>query len=242
MRLLVVDDEAAARARLARLLEAIPRVHITGEAADGLSALDLIGSHRPDAVFLDVQMPGLSGFEVVTALPRSMRPDVVFVTAFDQYALKAFEVSAVDYLVKPVTAERVSEAVARLRRREGHDGVARLSEALGHGPRLQRVVGKHLQQWHVLPIATVEAFIADQELVFAVTPQGRFLVNRTLRDLEARLDADAFVRIHKQTIVRLAGLVVAQDTTGRLTASLPSGLRLAISRRYLATLRRRLDW
>ena len=236
-----MDDEAAARARLMRLLEAIPGVHITGEAADGLSALHLIGLHRPDAVFLDVQMPGLSGFEVVTALPADIRPSVVFVTAFDQYALQAFEVSAVDYLVKPVTAERVSNTVARLRRRRGGE-TARLTKALDQGSLLQRVVGKHLQQWHVLPIDTIEAFIADQELVFAVTARGRFLVNRTLRDLEARLDADRFVRVHKQTIVRITGLVVAHETTGRLTASLPSGLQLPVSRRYLATLRQRLDW
>ena len=242
MRVLVVDDEGTARTRLARLLEAIPGVQITGEAADGLSALHLIGSHRPDAVFLDVQMPGLSGFEVVTALPVDTRPSVVFVTAFDQYALQAFEVSAVDYLVKPVTAERVSDAVARLRRRRGGEEAAHLTKALDQGALLQRVVGKHLQQWHVLPIDTIEAFIADQQLVFAITARGRFLVNRTLRDLEARLDADRFVRVHKQTIVRITGLVVAQDTTGRLTASLPSGLQLAISRRYLATLRQRLDW
>ena len=242
MRVLVVDDEGTARTRLARLLEAIPGVQIAGEAADGLSALHLIGSHQPDAVFLDVQMPGLSGFEVVTALPADIRPPVVFVTAFDQYALQAFDVSAVDYLVKPVTAERVADTVARLRRRGGVDEGARLVKALDRDAPLQRVVGKHLQQWHVLPIDTIEAFIADQQLVFAVTARVRFLVNRTLRDLETRLDADRFVRIHKQAIVRITGLVVAQDTTGGLTASLPSGLQLAISRRHLATLRHRLDW
>jgi DNA-binding LytR/AlgR family response regulator len=187
-------------------------------------------------------MPGLSGFEVVTALPVDTRPSVVFVTAFDQYALQAFDVSAVDYLVKPVTAERVSDTVARLRRRGGGEEGAQLVKALDRGLPLERVVGKYLQQWHVLPIDTIEAFIADQQLVFAITARGRFLVNRTLRDLEARLDADRFVRVHKQTIVRITGLVVAQDATGRLTASLPSGLQLAISRRHLATLRQRLDW
>jgi DNA-binding LytR/AlgR family response regulator len=151
-------------------------------------------------------------------------------------------VSAVDYLVKPVTAERVSDTVARLRRRGGAEGVARLTDTLDHGSRLHRVVGKRLQQWHVLPIETIEAFIAERELVFALTARGRFLVNRTLRDLDARLDADRFVRVHKQAIVRITGLVLSQDTTGRLMASLPSGLQLAISRRHMATLRRRLGW
>ena len=242
MRLLVVDDEEAARTRLTRLLEAIPGVQITGEAADGLSALHMIGSHRPDAVFLDVQMPRLSGIEVVTALPRDARPHVVFVTAFDTYALQAFEVSAVDYLVKPVIAERVAEAVSRLERRGRDDRVAHLASALDHTSPLQRVIGKRLQQWHVLPIETVEAFVAEQELVFAVTALGRFLVNRTLRDLEGRLGSDSFVRVHKQAIVQLAGLVVSQSAIGHVTAMLPSGLSVTVSRRHLATLRQRLDW
>jgi two-component system LytT family response regulator len=241
VRLVVVDDEAAARARLTRLLTAIPGVQIAAEAADGLSALRLITTHRPDAVFLDVQMPGLSGFEVVTALPTNVRPSIVFVTAFDTYALRAFEVSAVDYLVKPVTAERVKDTVARLLGREGGDTVARLGMLDQRTP-LQRIVGKHLQQWHVLPIETVEAFVAEHELVFALTIHGRFLVNRTLRELEDRLDPDRFVRVHKQAIVQVTGLVVSQDPEGRATAVLPSGLPVAISRRHLATLRQRLDW
>jgi len=242
VRLLVVDDEAAARARLRRLLGAIPGVQIAAEAADGLSALQLITTHRPDAVFLDVQMPGLSGFEVVTALPTDIRPAVVFVTAFDTYALRAFEVSAVDYLMKPVTATRVKEAVARLLQRGRGDTVPHLGNELDLRSPLQRVVGKHLQQWHVLPIQTVEAFVAEQELVFALTKQGRFLVNRTLRGLEDRLDPATFVRVHKQAIVQVTGLVVSQDATGRTVAVLPSGFPVPISRRHLAMLRQRLDW
>jgi DNA-binding LytR/AlgR family response regulator len=187
-------------------------------------------------------MPGLSGFEVVTALPQDVQPGVVFVTAFDTYAIQAFEVSAVDYLVKPVTAVRVTEAVSRLERRIVNDKVARVATALVDASPLQRIVGKHLQQWHVLPIETVEAFVAEQELVFAVTAQGRFLVNRTLRDLETRLGADRFVRVHKQTIVQMTGLVVSQSTPGRVVARLPSGISVVVSRRHLAHLRQRLGW
>jgi DNA-binding LytR/AlgR family response regulator len=241
VRVVVVDDEAAARARLTRLLAALPGVELVAEASDGLSALRSITAHRPDAVFLDVQMPGLSGFEVVTALPTDSRPAVVFVTAFDTYALRAFEVSAVDYLVKPVTGERVSEAVARLLRRDGQDA-RHVPHMVDHAAPLQRVVGKHLQQWHVLPIETVEAFVADQELVFAITAEGRFLVNRTLRELEGRMPPDRFIRVHKQAIVRMTGIVVSQHEAGRAIATLPSGPQVAISRRYLATLRQRLDW
>jgi len=242
LRILIVDDEEAARSRLARILGAMPGMNIAAEASDGLTALRLIASERPDAVFLDVQMPGVSGLEVVTALPRDARPSVVFVTAFDRYALKAFEVSAVDYLLKPVTADRVSEAVARLAARRRGDALTQLSTALDQGPPLQRVVGKHLQQWHVLPIEGIEAFIAEQELVFAVTSKGRFLVNRTLRNLESRLASDKFVRVHKQAIVRIVGLVVMQEPTGGAIARLPCGLAVNVSRRHLSTLRERLDW
>lgn len=237
-----MDDESAARTRLARLLAAVPGVEIAGEAADGLSALHLIGLHRPDAVFLDVQMPGLSGFEVVNAIHQDIRPGVVFVTAFDTYAIQAFDVSAVDYLVKPVTAERVAAAVSRLERRMANGNVARVATALAHTSPLQRVVGKHLQQWHVLSIEMVEAFVADQELVFAVTAQGRFLVNRRLRDLERQLSSERFIRVHKRAIVQMTGLVVSQNAIGRVVARLPSGLSVEVSRRHLATLRQRLNW
>jgi len=242
VRVLIVDDEEAARSRLARILGAMPAMDVAAEASDGLTALRLIAIHRPDAVFLDVQMPDVSGLEVATALPPEARPSVVFVTAFDRYALRAFEVSAVDYLLKPVTADRVAEAVARLSARRRDETLTQLSTALDQGPPLQRVVGKHLQQWHVLPIEAIEAFIAEQELVFAVTSQGRFLVNRTLRNLEARLAPDRFVRVHKQAIVRMTGLVVTQEPTGGAIAVLPCGLAVNVSRRHLSTLRERLDW
>ena len=242
MKVMVVDDEAAARSRLARLLHDLPGVTVAAEAADGLTALRLIATQRPDAVFLDVQMPSLSGFEVVSALADEGRPSIVFVTAFDQYALKAFEVSAVDYLLKPVTADRVSEAVTRLMRRGADLKLRQFSKAVDHASPLQRIVGKRRQEWHVLPIGTVEAFVADEELVFAVTSEGRFLVNRTLRDLERQLHPDDFLRVHKQALVRMVGLVVKRECAGRIVATLPSGLGVVVSRRHATALRQRLEW
>lgn len=243
MRVLIVDDERRARERLARLLAPLPEIEVAGEAADGLAALEAIGALRPDAVFLDIQMPGLDGFEVLRAIPEPRRPLVVFVTAYDQYALQAFEVSAVDYLLKPVEEERLMRAVARLREQASRDGVARLLTALGKARPLERVVGKRLHRLRVLPVETVEAFVADGELVFAVTADGRFLVERTLRDLEAGLDPDRFARVHKQAIVNLAKLAELEPIVkGGATARLAGGEVIEISRRYAQGLRQKLGW
>ena len=241
MRVLLIDDERRARERLARLLSAIPEIEIAGEAGDGIAAIELIAVLQPDVVFLDVQMPGLNGFEVLAELPAANRPLIVFVTAWDRYALQAFDVSAVDYLVKPVEEDKLARAIARLRERAPGDPLAKLTAAVARP--LQRIVGKRLQKLHVLPLETIEAFIAEGELVFALTADGRFLVERTLRDLEAALDADRFARVHKQTIVNLEKLAVLEPIPkGGATARMQSGAIVEISRRYATPLRTRLGW
>jgi len=241
MRVLLIDDERRARERLARLLSAIPEIEIAGEAGDGIAAIELIAALQPDVVFLDVQMPGLNGFEVLAELPAANRPLIVFVTAWDRYALQAFDVSAVDYLVKPVEEDKLARAIARLRERAPGDPLAKLTAAVARP--LQRIVGKRLQKLHVLPLETIEAFIAEGELVFALTADGRFLVERTLRDLEAALDADRFARVHKQTIVNLEKLAVLEPIPkGGATARMQSGAIVEISRRYATPLRTRLGW
>ena len=242
MRLLIVDDEQPARARLTRLLQALPGIDIVGEATNGVTALGMITATHPDAVFLDVQMPGLSGFDVVAALPLEGRPQIAFVTAFDTHALQAFDVNAVDYLLKPVTADRLADAVARLQARTSEVDISRLTRTLERSAPLGRIVGKRRQEWHVLPIDTVEAFVAEQELVFAVTAQGRFLVNRTLRDLEGHLDPTRFLRVHKQALVNVHGLVIGRDEADGAIARTPSGVAVTISRRFLGPVRRTLGW
>jgi len=242
MKILVVDDERPARDRLVRLLSLVTGLELLAPASDGLVALDAIATHRPDAVFLDVQMRGLSGFDVVAALP-SDPPRIVFVTAYDRYALQAFEVNAVDYLLKPVSETRLQEAVARLRERDANAGVARLLASMQQGPPLQRVVGKHGNTLHVLPAETIEAFVSEQELVFAHTATGRFLIDKTLRDLEARLDSLRFVRVHKQAIVNVDKVRVLEPTgAGGTSARLNGGQSIPISRRYAQPLRRMLAW
>ena len=243
MRMLVVDDERRARQRLTRLLVAVPGIEVAGEAASGMDALNAIPRLRPDAVFLDVQMPGLTGFDVVSALPTIGRPLVVFVTAHDQYAFQAFDVSAVDYLVKPVTSDRLDRALARLRDRDAHQRLTHLVTHLLQTRGLQRIVGKQRHELHVLPIESVEAFVVEQELVFAITASGRYLVDKTLRELEAALDADQFARVHRCVIVNLATLTVVQPIVrGGATARLRSGHTIEISRRYAQPLRHKLGW
>jgi len=239
----VVDDERRSRERLARLLQQVPGLDVVGEAASGGAALAVIAERQPDAIFLDVQMPGITGFDVVAALPADRRPWVVFVTAYSQHAAEAFDVSAVDYVVKPVTQERLARAVTRLRAREATRIGTQTSQSPGSTPRLQIIVGKQRQTYHVLPLEAVEAFVVDRALVFAITADGRFLIDATLRALEARLEGGRFARVHKQTLVNLSHLSeLAPIARGGTTARLRSGHVIDVSRRYTPTLRRILHW
>jgi two-component system LytT family response regulator len=243
MRVLVVDDERRARERLRRMLTEMPGVELAGEAIDGVSALDAIARLQPDAVFLDVQMPGLTGFDVLSTLPPVGRPLVVFVTAHDHYAFRAFDVSAVDYLVKPVTHERVARALERLRDRDAQTRLTRLVAHLEQARPIERIVGKQQQQFHVLPIDTIEVFVADHDVVCAITSAGRFMVEKSLRDLEAVLDRARFARVHKQAILNLGKLSVVEPIVrGGAVARLHSGRTVNISRRYAAALRHKLGW
>jgi len=243
MRVLVVDDERRARERLARLLAANPEVEVVGEAPDGVAALDAIPRVKPDVLFLDVQMRGLTGLEVVDNLPEVGRPLVVFVTGYDKYAVQAFDVSAVDYLVKPVTADRVARALDRLRDRGTQQRLVRLVEHLHQTRSLTRIIGKRRQELHLLALDDVDAFVVQEELVFAITTTGRFLVEKTLRQLEGVLDGGRFVRIHRCAVVNLAALTVLQPLpSGRATGRLRSGQTIEISRRYVRSLRERLGW
>lgn len=236
MRVLVVDDERRARERLIRLLTAFADLTVVGEADNGLAAVEQIAALKPEVVFLDIQMPGMDGFEVLDNLAQ--RPLIVFATAYDQYAIKAFEASAVDYLLKPVEADRLASAIVKLR--EKQTSLDRLMQAR---PPLKRLVGKRLQRMHVLPVDAIECFVSEDELVFAANPEGRFLLNTTLRDLEARLDAEQFARVHKSAIVNLAKVVeIDPDSRSSGSVRLESGQCLELSRRYAARLRELLGW
>jgi two-component system LytT family response regulator len=243
MNVLVVDDERRARERLIRILKTIPGVETVEEAANGVSALDMIAARRPDAVFLDVHMPGLTGFDVLSELPAGKRPLVVFVTAHDQYAMQAFDVSAVDYLLKPVTPNRVARALERLRDRDAQGRLTRLAAHVERTRPLERIVGKVGQQIHVVQTDGVEAFVADGEAVYAVTRQGRYVIDRALERLESVLDGTRFIRVHRRAIVNLDKVSLVEPIhKGGATARLQCGYTVAISRRFVGALRRTLEW
>ena len=243
MKVLVVDDERRARDRLIRILRTIPDVDVAGEASNGVTALDAISKLRPDSVFLDVQMPGLTGFDVLSELPDRSRPLVVFVTAHDQYAFQAFDVAAVDYLVKPVTTERVALALQRVRDRDAQGRLTRLADHLERTRPVQRLVGKQGEQLVVISISAVEAFEASGEQVFAVTGNGRFVVDRTMARLESVLNRSHFIRVHRQAIVNLDKVTVVEPIIrGGATVQLRCGQSVEVSRRYLSSLRQTLGW
>ena len=253
-RILIVDDERASRRRLAKLLAGMTDVEVIGEAENGIAAVEMIEREKPDVVLLDVQMPGLDGFEVIGELRGPYVPLIIFVTAYDQYALKAFELSAVDYLLKPVAVERLEKALAKARQLNTVPATAELAleqihslaAALGKSSPayLQRVVGRRSNKLQIIPAETIQAFVTDRELVFAITAaKGRLLVNHTLRELEARLDPEHFVRVHKGTIVNLARVVEIEPMfKGGAVARLQCGLRIDISRRYAVPLRKKMRW
>lgn len=205
MRVLIVDDEELARLRLRTLLGEQDGVECVGEARNGIEAVEMIRELAPDLVMLDIQMPGMTGFDVLEALDEP--PLVVFATAYDEYAIKAFEVNSVDYLLKPIVEERFAEAIKRAR--------ATLSDETGLKDRIERLAavirGRGLAR---LPVLRGKKIVvlntsdvvwagAENELVFVHTKSEKFRVNMTMSELEKRLDASRFFRTHRSSIVNL---------------------------------------
>ena len=253
MRILIADDEDLARERLADMLADYPEVEICGEAADGISALDSIERLNPDVVLLDIEMPGLDGFEVIRELSEQKMPLIIFVTGYNKYAIKAFEVSAVDYLLKPVIEDRLNKALEKARlillrellfpNMEAIQQIRRLTQALDvQNLYVRRVVGQRKSKSHILQVSEIQAFVCTDEQVYAVTAdQERSLLNHTLKDLEARLNPNRFVRVHRQAIVNVAHITEIDHTPkGDGSAKLKCGLEVELSRRYVALLKEKL--
>jgi DNA-binding LytR/AlgR family response regulator len=200
-----VDDERPARERLKRLVGALPGVEIVGEAADGRQALEQVAALAPDAVFLDVEMPELTGLEVAATLGGD-GPAVVFCTAYDQYALKAFEVSAVDYLLKPVDADRLAAAVERLKQAQHRPALAGLTELvqrLSGQPRMARLAVRTGARFVVCDLATVSAVVAKDHYSEIIWGERRILADDSLDAIEARVVVGDFLRIHRGSLINL---------------------------------------
>lgn len=240
IRVLIVDDEAPARARVRRFLASDPEFEVVGEAESGTAAVEAITELAPDVVFLDVQMPGLDGLGVVEALGDAALPHVVFVTAYDEYAVRAFDLHAVDYLLKPFSAERFERALARVKDRVRSRGGTldrRLRELLAEirpGPAyLERLLVPDGAKSVLLDVGRVDWIEAERNHVRLHVGGRSHLLRATLAALEARLDPARFIRIHRSRIVNAERVrEIHPWSHGDQLVVLHDGTELIMSRRY----------
>jgi two-component system LytT family response regulator len=245
LRVLIVDDEAPARRKVRSHLSGKADVAIMGEAADGLEAVDAIQRLRPDLVFLDIQMPGMNGFEVIAAVGVDVMPAVVFVTAFDEYALDAFDVEAVDYLLKPIREDRFERALKRALKRvdtrdSDRDRLARLLDRVRPAARyLQRIVVRDGERLFFVPTSRIVRIAADGNYVKLHTAEGAHVIRETISRLESRLNPEQFARIHRSEIVNIDSVKEIQPWFhGDHVVILKNGEERRLSRRYRASLLR----
>ena len=249
----VIDDEKPARDRIKRLLAAHPDFELVGEAGDADAAVRLIDETAPDLCFLDVQMPEGTGFDVLTRVRRV--PHIIFVTAFDRYAVQAFEVRSIDYLLKPVGRQRFAQAIERARERLGDAGAAgRILDELDDlrrwldrepdetSARPDRVSVRCGSRFLLLDPGEIIWFEADDTLVFARIATGRFLVDRTLAELERQFDRQ-FFRAHRGCLVNLARIAeIRPSDPGTFTIVCQDAGTVPLSRRQARKLREIFPW
>jgi two-component system LytT family response regulator len=247
MRTLIVDDEAPARERLKRYLAGLEGVDVIGEASDGVQAVQMIEAQSPELVLLDIQMPGLDGFGVVNALEDP--PPIIFVTAYDQYAIRAFEVHALDYLLKPFSRERLAKAIHRAQEAlaEGQDVNAQLRPLLeglaAEGCYLTRLAVRDRASIRVLDAGDVDWIGLKDELVMVHVGDQAYPIRRTLTELEARLDPKRFFRAHRSAIVNLDRVQeIIPWFKGSHILRLTTGADVDLSRAQARALRKMLGW
>jgi DNA-binding LytR/AlgR family response regulator len=244
LRTLIVDDEPVARSVLAEELAELDSVTVVGEAENGEAALRQIESLHPDLVLLDIQMPVMDGFEVIRRL-RGPLPSVVFVTAYSEHALRAFEIGAVDYLLKPISVERLHAALERVRqaRRAGLENaaqrVARTLDAAETRPqRRRRIVARRGHDFYLLDLDEVFAFQADGEMVWIVTADKKYAATQTLRAIHERLDGTQFQRVHRNALVNTNKIrKLSSLSSQRWLLTLTNGLEFTVSKRQAPLLR-----
>jgi two-component system response regulator LytT len=253
IRTVIADDEQLARDELCFLLEDFPEVTVLDRAANGVEALEMIDRLNPDLAVLDVQMPGLTGFQVVERLlSRGRLPHVIFVTAYDQYALKAFEVNATDYLLKPIEKARLTAAVQKVKERIGasesmQDRMASLLDALrGQRRHVTRLSVRDSGKVRLIDVSEVVHATVEGGVIFAVTPSGRWATNyRTLEELEADLDPHVFCRTHRSYLVNIeqvAEIIPWFSGTYHLKMKDEKGTEVPLSRTQVKNLRKILKW
>ncbi|HVU26022.1 MAG TPA: LytTR family DNA-binding domain-containing protein [Opitutus sp.] len=247
IRTIIVDDEPAARRGVRLLLERDPEIELAGEAASGTEAVELVARTRPELAFLDVQMPGFDGFELLGCLQPAETPVVVFVTAYDEHALRAFEVNAVDYLLKPFDDARFAAALARakhaVRRRPVEMVDARLSQLLSYLKNVPAAAAPPENSERILVKSSGEIFFLKADEIDWIEAEGDYmkfhvggkthLMRETMARLEARLDTKKFVRIHRSTIVNIDRMrKLSPSFAGEYAVVLHDGTKLKLSRGY----------
>lgn len=241
MKLLIVDDEPPARERLRRLLEEIGDCEIVGEAANGEEALAWCGEKRPDVVLLDVRMPGISGLEVARHIDSLEDPPaVIFTTAYDQYAVDAFETEAVGYLLKPVRKEKLAHAL-RHAARLSPTRLARVAQSAGLEPRREQICARLGDQLRLIPVGDIYYFLADQKYITVRHKGGENLIDESLKSLAEEFSSD-FVRIHRNALVAERQISAVERTEdGQYVVRIRGcGTVLQVSRRHAAELLRRI--
>lgn len=259
LRALVVDDEPLARERLRDLLEEHPSVTVVGEAEDGLEATAAIEEHEPDLVFLDVQMPGMDGIDVIEEIGAEEMPVTVFVTAYDQYAIKAFDLAAVDYLLKPFDDERFEQALNRAHEKIANQDVNAISDRLVEllrerdpslleaetkepdEPYLERIAVQGRGKARIVPVEDITHITADGSYAELHTGDNTYVIRERMKTLASRLNPQSFARVHRSAIVRLDQIeLILRGGGGDYAVRLQDGTRVSVSRSRIDELQDRL--
>lgn len=244
MRILIADDEPVARQVLRELLEEIADAEVVGEAASGPEALALLPQSKPDLLLLDLQMPGMTGLQLAESLGGGEPPLVIFVTAYEQHALQAFNAGALDYLMKPVRKGRLETALQKARTLLARRTVAPFPPVApapqpAAGGELRKIVGRLGQDLHLLDPGEVIAFQAEGDLVYVLTAAGRYYANQPLKVLEERLPAQ-FRRVHRATIINTDQIrKISPLSSKRWLLRMSNGLEVIVSKRLAGVIR---DW
>lgn len=226
MKAIIIDDEELGRAVVANYLQDFPTIEIVAQCANGFEGLKAIEQHQPDLVFLDIQMPKLTGIEMIELLDK--RPEIIFTTAYDNFAIRAFEENAVDYLLKPFSKERFAKAVQKSISKTKVDGSKK--NELPAAEILERIAIKQGSKIHIIPVDTIDYIESNGDYVLIYTPEGRFIKEKTMKYYEQHLPKQSFVRIHRSYIANIHRIARIENFEKELhLAILKNDARLKVS-------------
>jgi len=246
IKILIVDDEAPARNKLQSYLENDERFLVVAQAKNGIEALDKISTLKPELILLDIQMPGMTGFDVLRLMDSGC-PAIIFTTAYDEYAVQAFEVSALDYLLKPISESRLKQALNKvidLSKLNWDKKVDTVLEQLQHNEYAKRLAVRHLRKISLLNTEEISYIVSEHRLINVYNHQDeRYWTNENLTQLESRLDPEFFIRIHRGAIINLSSnFEIEPLDSGRLKLIFKLGRELFVSREHTIKLRKHLGF